>query len=560
MTSQFGWPKAEGELLPKAATEGARSANVLAAFGLILLVSVAVFGSLGFADAIFPSDGWRQAALSSGLVAGLLCLASSWRSARAKWQETAQIQTRNLHALQTDLRLVRAELNARVQAEQVSRTERRNLQDQIAELTRTKESLNAELDQRRSAERSLSQQQLELMRSKDVLKLHVQARTAELEKLQRRSDLILNSAGEGICGLDLSGRITSANPAAARILRLSVDELVGRPGEGVFAGFQADTASGKPGEVVALRPDGSRFVAEFMRSPLTEGGGVIGEVLIFKDITERRQAEEALNHKAAELARSNAELEQFAFVASHDLQEPLRKILAFGDRLKAKCDEAKLETGRDYLERMQSAAARMRRLIDDLLTFSRVISRTEPFGLVNLTTAVREVLGDLEVRIEKSGARVEVGNLPTIEADPVQMRQLFQNLIGNALKFQPPGATPVVRIRGLAQAPMPPAGQTALLARKPADGSGGAECQMCEITVEDNGIGFDEKYLDKIFAVFQRLHGRQDYEGTGIGLAVCRRIVDRHGGTISARSKPGGGATFTVSLPLHQKSPPTPAA
>jgi light-regulated signal transduction histidine kinase (bacteriophytochrome) len=168
---------------------------------------------------------------------------------------------------------------------------------------------------------------------------------------------------------------------------------------------------------------------------------------------------------------------------------------------------------------------------------------------VDLGAVVRGVLGDLEVRIEQTKGRVEVGQLPTIEADPMQMRQLFQNLIGNALKFQPPGHAPVVKI------------QAQIVKTSLAEGE---TDEVCELLVQDNGIGFDEKYMDKIFAVFQRLHGRTEYEGTGVGLAVCRRITDRHSGQITARSKPGEGATFVVTLPVRraQKNPeaaPAPA-
>jgi PAS domain S-box-containing protein len=382
-----------------------------------------------------------------------------------------------------------------------------------------------------------------------------------LEKLQRRSDLILNSAAEGICGFDLTGRVTFVNPAAARIMGCNIQEMTGRPGDELFGAFKATEAATKnhvttdPHEIVAARADGTGFVAEFVRSPLTEGTSTVGEVLVFKDISERKQAEQNLAQKADELARSNAELEQFAFVASHDLQEPLRKIQAFGDRLKTKCDEAKLTDGRDYLERMQNAAARMRTLIDDLLTFSRVISRTEPFKPVDLNTVTREVLNDLEVRIEKSRATIEVGELPTIDADAVQMRQLLQNLIGNALKFQPPNATPRVRIDGRIIPPSLTDPPPTLVPHRTAGGEDQPDFEHhCEIIVQDNGIGFDEKYTEKIFAVFQRLHGRQDYEGTGIGLAVCRRIVERHGGTIAARSRPGEGATFSILLPVRQRA------
>jgi PAS domain S-box-containing protein len=356
--------------------------------------------------------------------------------------------------------------------------------------------------------------------------------------------------------MDANGRLTFVNPVGARILGGTIDSLVGRELEELFPGLKsAEAAAGKealnghPSQIEVSRLDGSSFVVEYFLSALHESGRTVGEVLVFTDITERKKTEESLAQRTVELTRSNAELEQFAFVASHDLQEPLRKIQAFGDRLKAKCDLASLGEGREYLERMQNAAARMRRLIDDLLTFSRVISRTEPFAPVDLTKVTREVLSDLEVRIEKSRATVHVGELPTIEADPLHMRQLLQNLIGNALKFHEPDAQPVVNIEAKIVTGSANSSETAFF-RRNSMRDRTAENQFCELTVKDNGIGFEEKYLDRIFAVFQRLHGRQEYEGTGIGLAVCRRIVDRHGGTITARSKPGEGATFVVTLPV----------
>jgi len=201
---------------------------------------------------------------------------------------------------------------------------------------------------------------------------------------------------------------------------------------------------------------------------------------------------------------------------------------------------------------MLGAAARMQTLINDLLTFSRVISSAQPFVAVNLGEVTRDVITDLEHRIEKTGADVTVGKLPTIEADPTQMRQLMQNLIGNALKFQAAGASPAVRIEA----------QLLLRDNLRAEGffpvsasSARPEDKFCVLTVQDNGIGFDEQYLEKIFVVFQRLHGRSEYEGTGVGLAVCRRIADRHGGVITARSQPGEGATFIVVLPVRQVQP-----
>ena len=260
-----------------------------------------------------------------------------------------------------------------------------------------------------------------------------------------------------------------------------------------------------------------------------------------QEITERKQAEERLKATAARLERSNRELQDFAYVASHDLQEPLRKVQAFGDRLKAACAKSLGAEGRDYLERMHAAAKRMQILIDDLLAFSRVTTKASPFEPANLDKIAREVLADLEVRLQQTGGQVDLGELPAIDADPLQMRQLFQNLIGNALKFHQEGRTPVVKVRSriFPHAPGEPA------ARRPAE-------EFCQIMVEDNGIGFDEKYLDRIFILFQRLHGRSAYEGTGIGLAICRKIADRHGGSITARSTPGEGSAFIVTLPLKQ--------
>lgn len=234
------------------------------------------------------------------------------------------------------------------------------------------------------------------------------------------------------------------------------------------------------------------------------------------------------------LQRSNRELEQFASVASHDLQEPLRKIQAFGDRLQTKCADGLGEQGRDYLSRMQASAGRMRTLIDALLTFSRVTSKAQPFVPVDLVATVQEVASDLEDRLQRTGGRVEVGALPTLEADPLQMRQLIQNLVANGLKFHRPGEAPIVRIEGRSLA------------------SENGATPRCEISVRDNGIGFDEIYLDRIFELFQRLHGRQEYEGTGMGLAICRKIVERHGGAITAESAPDQGATFLVTLPVRQ--------
>lgn len=241
---------------------------------------------------------------------------------------------------------------------------------------------------------------------------------------------------------------------------------------------------------------------------------------------------------SAKLAWSNRELEQFASVASHDLQEPLRKIQAFGDRLKIKTAAVMPPEGRDYIDRMQNAANRMQTLINDLLMFSRVTSKAQPFEPVDLNSIVKDVVGDLEARIEQTNATVTIGDLITVDADPLQIRQLLQNLLGNALKFHRHGVSPVITINGSV---LPNDQVPEELPAGPA---------YVELTISDNGIGFDEKYLDRIFNVFQRLHGRSEYEGTGMGLAICRKIVERHNGVITARSVPGQGTTFIVVLPV----------
>jgi len=258
------------------------------------------------------------------------------------------------------------------------------------------------------------------------------------------------------------------------------------------------------------------------------------------------RSHEELKVYAKRLERSNKELQDFASVASHDLQEPLRKIQAFGDRLRSRCAAALDDQGRDYLERMQNAAGRMHTLINDLLTYARVATKAQPFVTTDLVSITREVVSDLEARIEQVKGRVEVSELPSVEADPLQVRQLMQNLIGNSLKYHRPDVPPVVSIF------------SHHLPKGPSETPDASSGPYCEILVEDNGIGFDEIYSEKIFTIFQRLHGRTEYEGTGVGLAVCRKIVERHGGTITARSTPGKGSTFTVTLPVRQPKETTP--
>lgn len=257
------------------------------------------------------------------------------------------------------------------------------------------------------------------------------------------------------------------------------------------------------------------------------------------EIAERRRAEEqirrdeqALATYASQLARSNRDLQDFATIVSHDLQEPLRKILAFGSRLQDRHAASLGDEGANYLERILDAASRMQSMLDALLSYSRVSTRAQPPEQVDLNGIARDVVEDLVVRIEETQGKVEIGELPTIEAEPLQMRQLFQNLIGNALKFHRPGVPPLVQISATVSSESGPS--------------------QVHLHFTDNGIGFEEEYLERIFQPFQRLHGRSKYEGAGMGLAICRKIVERHGGSITASSTPGEGSIFKVILPVQQ--------
>jgi len=236
-----------------------------------------------------------------------------------------------------------------------------------------------------------------------------------------------------------------------------------------------------------------------------------------------------------ELSRSNRELEDFAFVASHDLQEPLRKIQAFGDRLESSFSLDLGEQGQDYLKRMRNAAYRMSLLINDLLEFSRINTRGRSFTATDLNDVLNDALDDLEIAIQESDAQITADTLPVIQADNSQLHQLFLNLLSNAIKFRQPDTAPVISITAAMHEPN--IMQQAICS------------DWYLIQFKDNGIGFAGEYAEKIFTPFQRLHGRSEYKGTGIGLAVCRRIVERHRGVIYASGEPGTGATFTLILP-----------
>ena len=351
---------------------------------------------------------------------------------------------------------------------------------------------------------------------------------------------------------DPTGIITDINKPMEALTGCTRDELIGAPFKNYFtdpdraeAGIKLVLSKKKVTnyELTARDRDAKETVVSYNATTFYDRDRRLqGVFAAARDITDRKRVDEKLKLYSDKLERSNRELQDFAQVASHDLQEPLRKILSFGDRLKTKAGESLDGDSQDYLQRMCNAAARMQTLINDLMAFSRVEIKGQAFVPTDLGVIAREVSADLETRIEQAGGHVEIGELPTLDADPMQMRQLLQNLIGNSLKYYRAGTPPVVRIYG----------QRAQPVRLDFNDESVSAPQFWEILVSDNGIGFDEKYLDRIFTVFQRLHKKGEYEGTGIGLAICRKIVDRHNGTITARSSPGEGATFVVTLPVKQ--------
>ncbi len=283
--------------------------------------------------------------------------------------------------------------------------------------------------------------------------------------------------------------------------------------------------------VIKQRLKDGRVIA-VMNEPMTDGG----TIATYQDITETEQNATMMLQYTQKLEHSNRELADFAYVASHDLQEPLRKIEAFGERLVNKYAQILPDDGKMFVDRMQNAAGRMRKLINDLLSYSRVTTDAKAYQQVSLQKVLTEVISDLQIRIEETDAVVEFNDLPTIECEPMQMRQLLQNLVGNALKFRKADVKPAIKVSASFV--------------EVADGT--AKIPHVVLTIADNGIGFDNQYKDKIFTIFQRLHSRTEYEGTGIGLATVRKIVERHGGMIHADGELGVGAKFFVSLPLEQ--------
>jgi light-regulated signal transduction histidine kinase (bacteriophytochrome) len=267
-------------------------------------------------------------------------------------------------------------------------------------------------------------------------------------------------------------------------------------------------------------------------------------ILVTEQLKARREIEQVVAERTRALAertdalaeanknleRSNAELSQFAHIASHDLQEPIRKVVTYASMLQDS-PENMGEQARNFIQKIGTASRRMQVLIRDILTYSELSRQSPAFGPVNLRTVVEEVQIEFELLIEQKSARLQCHDLPTIDAIPLQMTQLFSNLISNALKYSSSDRSPLITI------------------------SGRTRDQQVDIEIRDNGIGFDQQYADHIFSIFQRLHRKTEYSGTGIGLAMCRRIAQNHQGNITATSEPGQGATFHITLPLHHPKP-----
>ena len=365
-------------------------------------------------------------------------------------------------------------------------------------------------------------------------------------------DVALNNMIQGLCMFDNEQRLIVCNRRYLELYGFS-DQVV-KPGIllvevmrysaslGNYTAEEAERAIAARQERSSLqsrttikqRLKDGRVIA-VMNEPMADGGSIA----TYQDVTESERHQGQMHEYTKKLERSNQELQEFAYVASHDLQEPLRKIEAFGDRLMRRYGETLPDEGKMFVERMQHAAGRMRRLINDLLSYSRVTSKSNPYNQVCLNDTLKGVLGDLQIRIEETKATITASTLQAIDADPTQMRQLLQNLIGNALKFRRKDVEPVITIAATVEADTIEAN---------------AIGPILILTIADNGIGFDNKYKDQIFKIFQRLHGRLEYEGTGVGLATCRKIVERHHGTIDADGVPDKGATFTIRLPMRKPS------
>lgn len=356
---------------------------------------------------------------------------------------------------------------------------------------------------------------------------------------------LINQTGAAIIG----------RPAESLLGKRLTEEYPGVLTNGIIDRYRRVVDTGEPARFIEhYQADGLDLWLEIQLVPWHDG--VVesyADITALKQYELRQQAQNlALQAANLDLKRSNEYLQQFAFVASHDLQEPLRKIQSFSDLLGQQYREQLPDMGQDMLLRIQKAAGRMSDLIRALLAYSRLTTQQQPLRLVSLPQVVETVLADYALTLQRRNAQVSVGALPTLLADPVQMQQLLANLVGNALKYVRPAVTPQITItcRTVGAQELP---ATVMSTAKAVDitVAGQRSSAFYEISVSDNGIGFEEKYLDRLFGMFQRLHGKTQYEGSGMGLAICKRVVDNHHGYITAHSRPGEGTEFLVYLPIR---------
>ncbi|MFA5353433.1 MAG: PAS domain S-box protein [Thermodesulfovibrionales bacterium] len=396
-----------------------------------------------------------------------------------------------------------------------------------------------------------------------VMGVFAAARTLDaiLRMSEKKLRDITGSIGEGIIVVDEKGRLTFMNPEAERLLGWTEKELLRKeihrvihnhrdggqaaPGDCPIHKIFSTGVSSHSWDDVFLSKSGSLLPVAYISSPVLADGKVEAIIIAFQDITERKTLEEKLRKYTKALEMSNKELEQFAYVASHDLQEPLRKIISFTALLEQKYRDLLDDKADTYIHFIVDGAMRMSALINDLLTYSRVSSRAKEFSPIDLSEVLSRVAGDLSLVIRESSASLTYDRLPTVLADDTQMGQLFQNLIGNALKFR--RQEPLVIHVSAEKIPD-------FLSRRanlPADVISHLKAlrRGWVLSVKDNGIGIDPHYFDRIFQIFQRLHTQEEYPGTGIGLAVCKKVVERHGGKIWVESEEGKGAAFFFTLP-----------
>ena len=362
-------------------------------------------------------------------------------------------------------------------------------------------------------------------------------------------DTALTNMVQGLCMFDKDQKLIVVNKRYLEIYGFSADVV--KPEISLREIMQYSVSLGnytaeEADRALAQRNDPSQLARRSVIKQYLKDGRIIavmnepmgdgGTIATYQDITETERNATTMLQYTQKLEHSNRELADFAYVASHDLQEPLRKIEAFGERLVNKYGSMLPDDGKMFVDRMQNAAGRMRILINDLLSYSRVTTGAKEYQKVSLNKIFYEVLSDLQIRIDETKATINSDELPTIECEPMQMRQLLQNLLGNALKFRKADVLPILTV-------------TSEIV--PADKATGIGAHA-NLIFADNGIGFDNEFKDKIFTIFQRLHSRNEYEGTGIGLATVRKIVERHGGTINAEGQLNVGSKFHVTLPIIQ--------